>query len=157
MPDVYLDTLVVPSPSVYDATDPHQQQENLAYVRLQEYALLQAQHTTDASAWANLWSAQTAKLQDQSALYLKYVSLFPNTEEQDILNTMRAENTELLTLTQSPGNYRTRETALANHDQTVQMLVLKLMWQDYRYNGQEIDIDVLKMILFGRNMIISPG
>ena len=107
----------------------------------------------------SLWSAQSTRIQTQSAFFAALrAGDYAGTEEADLLSAMESENDELLLLRESAKNLELRRLYLESHSRELAGVLGRHQVQaleDLQYDGVEWDLDVMKCVLFGKNLIVS--
>ena len=165
-----IDTSVLTIPSSSGGSDAENQRK-LAYVLLQVWQeakdndfILDDGKLTDAetTAFQALWDAQELMLLFQSNMLTTFYNIYPSDIYSELLilcSGMQTEITALLALPMTKENYRLRRQSLETQAEILSVEFSHIqvqMIQELQYNGVEIDLDTIKFILFGRNLLVSP-
>lgn len=106
-----------------------------------------------------LWNAQTAILTAQTAqIAAEKARLTCFGEAAAVCDALTAENDALAAVTNDQAYYTIRRECLTAHARLLESLLLTQQQQglmDLQFNGVEIDLDVVKCLLVGRNLLIS--
>ena len=106
-----------------------------------------------------LWNAQTAILTAQTAqIAAEKTRLTYFSEAAAVCDAMTAENDALAAVTNDEAYYTIRRESLTVHARLLNTLLLTQQQQgllDLQFNGVEIDLDVVKCLLVGKNLLIS--
>lgn len=109
---------------------------------------------------AEVWNAQGTVLAAQSSQIaaVKTRLSLGFAEAADLCDALTAENAALAALANDDIYYDMRRRSLLAHAQMIESLLLTQQQQsllDLQFNGIEIDLDVVKCLLVGKNLLIS--
>ena len=109
---------------------------------------------------AALWDAQGAVIAAQTtqiaAVKARLSAVL--SEAADLCNALSAENAVLTSFSNDEIYYNLRRDGIDSHAQVLESLLLTQQQQsllDLQFNGVEIDLDVVKCLLVGKNLLIS--
>ena len=109
---------------------------------------------------AEVWNAQGTVLAAQSSQIAEVKTRLSLgfAEAADLCDALTAENAALAALANDDIYYDMRRRSLLAHAQMIETLLLTQQQQsllDLQFNGIEIDLDVVKCLLVGKNLLIS--
>lgn len=109
---------------------------------------------------AALWDAQGAVIAAQTTQIAEVKTRLSLgfAEAADLCDALTAENAALAALANDDIYYDMRRRSLLAHAQMIESLLLTQQQQsllDLQFNGIEIDLDVVKCLLVGKNLLIS--
>lgn len=109
---------------------------------------------------AEVWNAQGTVLAAQSSQIAEVKTRLSLgfAEAADLCDALTAENAALAALANDDIYYDMRRRSLLAHAQMIESLLLTQQQQsllDLQFNGIEIDLDVVKCLLVGKNLLIS--
>ena len=109
---------------------------------------------------AALWDAQGTVIAAQTTQIAEVKTRLSLgfAEAADLCDALTAENAALAALANDDIYYDMRRRSLLAHAQMIESLLLTQQQQsllDLQFNGIEIDLDVVKCLLVGKNLLIS--